>query len=146
VSVTVVVDSNVLVALTIPLEYSEPSLGKIDFWLSTGVDMVAPALWSYEATSAVRKYVYSGKLTQEEAFSAISDLLEIGIRDIEPTQELHRKALEWAERLGDVVAYDPAYLALAEQLDVVFWTADAKLVTKVQALGIDWVHHISAPV
>lgn len=143
---TIVVDSNVLVALVIPLDYSEHAAEKMDGWLTVDADLVSPALWSYEAVSALRKYVASGKLTGEEAEDAVFDLLDLGIRDVMATGELHHKALIWAERLNDFVAYDPAYLALAETLGVAFWTADSKLVRKVKTLGIDWVYDITESV
>jgi predicted nucleic acid-binding protein len=127
----------------IPVEYSGHALEKIEIWLSTDVELVAPALWSYEAVSAIRKYVFAGSLTQEEASAAIVYLSEIGVRVVEPTLDLHLAALKWAEHLKDFVAYDPAYIAVAEQSNTDFWTADAKLVTKTRALGIDWIHHIS---
>jgi predicted nucleic acid-binding protein len=141
--VTIVVDSNVLVALVIPIDYSEQASDKMDGWLAADADLVSPALWSYEAVSAIRKFVASGKLTGEEAQDAMSDLMDLGIREVPATADLHHRALDWAERLKDFVAYDPAYLALAETLKVDFWSADSKLVRKVKALGIDWVHDIS---
>jgi predicted nucleic acid-binding protein len=138
--VTIVVDANLLVALVIPTDYSSQASEKLDGWLSTEADLVSPALWSYEAVSAIRKSVASGVLTGQEARNAVADLLDLGIRDIWATGELHQKTLAWAERLKDFVAYDAAYLALAETLAVPFWTADSKLVRKVKALGIDRRH------
>jgi predicted nucleic acid-binding protein len=145
--VTIVIDANVLVALVIPLEYSGQASEKVDLWLTTGADLVAPLLWTYEAVSAIRKYVASGSLTHAEASAAIQALCALGIRGIEPTEELHFGALRWAERLGDFVAYDPAYLAVAEQLGADFWTADGKLLTKFRDRGLpmSWIHHISEP-
>jgi len=141
--VTIVVDSNVLVALVIPIDYSEQATNMMSGWLGIDADLVSPALWSYEAVSAIRKFVASGTLTGEEARYAVSNLMDLGIRDVPATGELHHKALVWAERLNDFVAYDPAYLALAETLKVEFWSADSKLVRKVKALGINWVHDIT---
>ena len=140
---TIVVDSNVLVALVIPIDYSEQATNMMSGWLGIDADLVSPALWSYEAVSAIRKFVASGTLTGEEARYAVSNLMDLGIRDVPATGELHHKALVWAERLNDFVAYDPAYLALAETLKVEFWSADSKLVRKVKALGINWVHDIT---
>jgi predicted nucleic acid-binding protein len=143
--VTIVIDANVLVALVIPTEYSSKASEKMDGWLATDAALVSPALWSYEAVSAIRKSVASGVLTGQEAKDAVSDLLALGIRDVRATGELHHKALAWAERLKDFVAYDAAYLALAETLSVPFWTADSKLVRKAKALGIDWIYDVTEP-
>ena len=142
---TIVVDSNLLVALVVPVDYSEQASDKVDGWLAADAALVSPALWSYEAVSAIRKYVAAGVMTGQEAQDAVSDLLDLGIQDVLATAELHDKALAWAERLQDFVAYDPAYLALAETLGVDFWSADSKLIRKVKALGIGWVHDITEP-
>lgn len=139
----IVIDANVLVALAVPMTSSARAAERLDGWLKAGAELFAPALWSYEAVSAIRKFVAAGALQQEEAFVAVSHFLAIGIQDIAPSEDLHRKALIWADRLADFVAYDPAYLATAESMNAPFWTADGKLVKKVRALGVDWIHDIS---
>jgi predicted nucleic acid-binding protein len=138
-----VIDANILVSLAIPTPVSARAAEMLDGWLSSEVELFSPSLWSYEAVSAIRKLVSSGGLSQEEAFAAVSHILSLGIQDIPATEELHRKALTWAERLKSFVAYDPAYLALAEQLDAPFWTADGKLARKAKALGVDWIYDVS---
>lgn len=140
---TIVVDANILAALVIPTEYSSQASNKLEGWLVGEADLVSPALWSYEAVSAIRKYVASGLLSGEEAQNAVSNLLDLEIREVGATADLHRRSLVWADRLKSLVAYDSAYLALAESLDVPLWTADSKLVRKVKALGISWVHDIT---
>ena len=114
-------------------------------WLESGQEFFAPALWSYEAVSSIRKYVSAGVLDNQEAFLAVDHLLTLGVQDVTPTVRLHRRALHWAERLSDFVAYDPAYLAVAEEMDAPFWTTDGKLVKRCCALGIDWIFDLSAP-
>jgi predicted nucleic acid-binding protein len=137
-----VVDANVLVALAVPTAASARATELVDEWLTSEVALFAPSLWSYEAVSAIRKFVASGGLSQEGAFTAVAHLLSIEIQDVPATEDLHRKALIWAARFNDFVAYDPAYLALAEHLEAPFWTADSKLARKARALGIDWVHDL----
>jgi predicted nucleic acid-binding protein len=115
--VKIVVDSNVLVALVIPIDYSAKAAEKLATWLESEVSLFAPALWGYEAVSAIRKFVAAGKLETSEAFAAVQKILEFDVHTVSATNELHRAALGWAERLNDLVAYDPAYLAVAEHLD-----------------------------
>ena len=55
------------------------------------------------------------------------------------TLELHRNSLEWANLIGQTVAYDSAYLALAEKLELEFWTADRTLAEGARASGAPWV-------
>jgi len=40
--------------------------------------------------------VASGKLSQEEAFQAVTHLLSVGIQDVPASEELHHMALAWA--------------------------------------------------
>ncbi len=138
----VVVDANVLVALSVSVSYSQAASARLKIWLEGGVALFAPSFWSYEAVSAIRKFVAKGELTQEQALGAVSRLLSLGVREVEPSWELHQKALDWAQRLDHFVAYDGAYLAVAEHLEAAFWTADRPLVEKARELDVDWIHLI----
>ena len=141
----VVLDANLLVALAVPTDYSERAAAEMNRWLERGVDLFAPVLWSYEAVSSLRKFVAAGQLRRDEADVALDQLLAFDVQDVAPTVELHQRALIWAERLQDFVAYDSAYLALAEQLDAPFWTADRKLAKRLRALGFNRVHDVIGP-
>ena len=139
----VVVDANLLVAQVLPLDYSAPARARLEGWVRTGVDLFAPSLWSYEFISALRKYVAQGQLTSGEAQEICTRLPLLAIQDVPPSPDLHQRALLWAERLGQFVAYDGAYLAAAEHLAAEFWTADRKLIEGLRGLKVDWAHHIS---
>lgn len=141
----VVLDANLLVSLVVPMDYSERAAMEMSRWLERGVDLFAPFLWSYEAVSSLRKFVAAGQLRRDEAYTALDHLLAFEVQDVAPTAELHRRALTWAERLQDFVAYDSAYLALAEELDAPFWTADRKLAKRVRSLGFGRVHDVIGP-
>jgi len=52
---------------------------------------------------------------------------------------LHLLARKFAQRFSLLVTYDAHYLALADQLGAQFWSADRRLVRKVQS-QLDWVH------
>lgn len=138
----VVLDANLLVSLAVPMDYSERAALEMGKWLERGVDLFAPFLWSYEAVSSLRKFVAAGQLRRDEAYVALDRLLAFEVHDVAPSVDLHRRALIWAERLQDFVAYDSAYLALAEQLEAPFWTADRKLAKRVRTLGFDLIYTI----
>ena len=53
--------------------------------------------------------------------------MRLGVQLVPPTLELDRMALRWADRLGQTVAYDAHYLALAETLGCDFRTVDRRL-------------------
>lgn len=100
-----ILDANVLVALAIPTAASDKAAERMSDWLASGQEFFAPALWSYEAVSSIRKYVSAGVLDNQEAFTAIDHLLTLGVQDVTPTVTLQRRALLWAERLSGFVAY-----------------------------------------
>jgi predicted nucleic acid-binding protein len=141
--VRVVVDANVLVALAVPTDYSSPASEKVRAWMAADVAMFAPTLWSYEAASALRKSVASGRLSHDAALQAISNLLQLGIREVNPALELLNGSLGWADRLQALVVYDSAYLAVAELLGADLWTADRKLANRARFLELNWVRHIT---
>lgn len=139
VHVRLILDANILVALAIPTAASAEAAKWMDAWLASKREFFAPALWSYEAVSSIRKYVSAGVIDRQEAYSAVDRLLTLGVQDVAPSVTLQRRALQWAERLSGFVAYDAAYLAVAEELEAPFWTTDGKLVKKARGLGVDWI-------
>ena len=50
-------------------------------------------------------------------------------------EELALAALRWSSKLGQARAYDAFYVALAEKKRALLWTADARLVQGLRALG-----------
>ena len=78
-------------------------------------------------------------MSLSEAEARLETLARLGVQLVPPTPELDRLALRWAGRLGQTVAYDAHYLALAETLGCDFWTADRRLA---EAAGVSWVHWI----
>ena len=138
----VVVDANLAVALVLELPYSRACLKKVQEWHDADVDLLAPSLWLYEIASTLRKFTASRRLEAEDAAASLNDLCALGVSVFEPTPALSLSALEWAESLGQRVAYDGAYLALAAQEQVEFWTADRRLATAARAAGADWVRYV----
>jgi predicted nucleic acid-binding protein len=141
--VKIVPDANIVVALVISLPYSEAAIRKMQQWLQEEAELVAPALWSYEVASILRKTVALRGLSPEMAAANLQDILSMEIRQVPPTPALHLKALDWAARLNQTVAYDAAYLALAESEGAEFWTADRRLADSASQAGVLWVHYIS---
>ena len=85
--------------------------------------LAAPELIDLEVVSVWRRQVTAKLLTARRAAAALSDL------EVLPLQRSsHRQLLGriWALRHA-ATAYDAAYVALAEALDVVLVTADARL-------------------
>lgn len=111
-------------------------------WIARDELLVAPTLLSYEVTSIFRKAVARGLMTTDEAADAVEKLLAADVHWVAPSTALNRRALEWAERLGQWVAHDAAYLAVAESAGVDLWTTDGRLANGARQLGLEWVRPI----
>ena len=88
-----------------------------------GQSLVAPELIDLETTSVIRRQSLAGKLDARRAGLALTDLLELPLRRA-PHRPLLDRCWELRENL---TVYDACYVALAEVLDVVLLTADARL-------------------
>ena len=122
----VCVDSSLVLKLAVPEEDSERAQEQWEQWAQQGTEVVAPPLLWYEVTSVLRNRAHRGRLTLDESSEALEALLSLNISIVSPT-DLHRRAWELATRLDQPTAYDAHYLALAQELDCPFWTADHRL-------------------
>lgn len=136
-----VVDANLAVALVLPTPYSAQAQALWERWSVEAMDVFAPDLWAYEVTSALRKAVSITGMPSPEAEAHLDTVMRLGVQLVPPTLELDRLALRWADRLGQAVAYDAHYLALAETLGCDFWTADHRLADSA-GTEVPWVHWI----
>jgi len=135
----VVVDAGIGIAVLLPLPDSGEAHRLFHKWITRDVERWAPVLWEYEVVSVVRKYVAAGQLSDAQADAALEALAGLGVRTVPPDHGLHVRTLRWAAALKQVVAYDAAYLALAEHLDAEFWTTDRRLAQRARELQITWV-------
>jgi len=97
--------------------------GLVDRVLRSGEGIAAPHLLDVEVAHVLRRFVIAGELTEARAREAIDDHLAMGI-----ARYPHDGLLEriWQLR-ANCTAYDAAYLALAEALDVALITCDKRL-------------------
>ena len=121
----VVVDASVAVKWLVREAYSVEALELVASWAAAGVTLVAPHLMPAEVSNALHKRVVSDELSVTAASRQIELLVASGMELIE-TPSLHVRALALASELNQTAAYDAHYLALAEELDCEFWTADAR--------------------
>lgn len=135
----VVIDANIAIALLAERPYTSSAEQRVVEWKRQHVRLCAPSLWTSEVISGLRKLVFSGKMDQESALQAIAKMEKWGVLIYLPDTDLNQKALVWAGKLEQMVAYDAQYLALAERLQVDFYTADKKLFNRCQTLGLSFV-------
>ncbi|MEW5871172.1 MAG: type II toxin-antitoxin system VapC family toxin [Chloroflexota bacterium] len=139
---SIVVDANLVIAVVLPLPYSEHAWRMMSTWKQARETLYAPVLWEYEAANTLRKASVAGLLSTAEATNALQRMLALNIQSVQPTLDLHQDALKWAERLGQSRAYDAHYIALAQSLGAAFWTGDKRLANSMQHLGANWVYWV----
>lgn len=104
------------------------------------ITIIAPSLIIYEMESAVRRYVYTHKITEQAGDKSLSmiDILPI---QIQSHPLMHKKARELAKQFNQVRVYDNAYTALAELRGCDFWTGDEKFYNSVMK-KLPFVHFV----
>jgi len=89
----------------------------------TGLTLHAPHLLDIEVTHALRRYALGGQIDSERGRAALAILIDLPLN-----RYPHRLLLPriWDLR-NNLTAYDAAYVALAEALDVPLITRDHRL-------------------
>ena len=88
-----------------------------------GHTLVAPELIDLETSSVIRRQLQAGMLDQRRAGLALTDLVELPLR-----RAAHRPLLARCWELREnITVYDAADVAVAELLDALLVTADARL-------------------
>ena len=125
---TIVVDASVAAKWFVEEEYSKEARTLRDAYADGLVDLAAPSLMPYEVINALK---YSGEFGEDE-LKKIAEILEnLQITLHQLTGETARKTIETSMRKG-ITIYDAAYVALAQQLDTILYTADPKLIKKTE--------------
>jgi predicted nucleic acid-binding protein len=88
-----------------------------------GEQLAAPELVDLEVVSTLRRAARTGRLEQGRSTQALADLAALPLRRVPHLPLLPRV---WELR-DNLTAYDAAYVALAEALDVLLLTADRPL-------------------
>jgi predicted nucleic acid-binding protein len=116
----IVIDASAVIDLLL----DTPRAGAIDRRLSSsGQTIHAPHLLDVEVIQVIRRFWMGKQLDKKRAAEAISDYADLPIERY-PHQLLLGRIWELRQNL---TAYDAAYVALAEALDVPLLTTDARL-------------------
>ncbi len=87
-------------------------------------ELNAPTLLDFEIVSALRGLTLGGQLTAARAQDALTDFDDLEVRRWPSGDGLRRRAFQLRD---NVSAYDAAYVTLAEALDCLLLTRDARL-------------------
>ena len=128
-SAALVLDSSVIVKWFRQGEIlAEQALVLRNAYLGGRVSLLAPVLCVFEIANVLR---YKEDLTAEQIQEAVQSLFEIGLDFIAPSVGLMRRVVEIALDCK-ITVYDATFVALAENLEVEFITADKSLVDRLK--------------
>ena len=123
----VVVDASVVVKWFVEEEYSKEALMLRDSYADGAIDLIAPSLLRFEVINALK---YSGAFGEDELKEVLRALDDYQITLFDLEGDYGEKAIEIVMRKG-ITMYDAAYVALALVQDATLYTADEKLLEKV---------------
>jgi len=139
----VVVDASLALKWILSESDSSAAITLLGEWNTRKVEVIAPALFAYEATNILYRQVVVGKLTYDETKKLLAKLFSIGIElDFSHYMNTSARAMEFSHRFGLPAAYDAHYLALAEREKCDYWTADARLWYTIRD-KLPWVRRLS---
>ncbi len=140
---TVVVDASLALKWVLSESDSSTAITLLREWNTQKVEVIAPALFAYEATNILYRQVVVGKLTYDETKKLLAKLFSIGVElDFSHYISISMRAMEFSHRFGLPAAYDPHYLALAEREQCDYWTADTRLWNSIGG-KLPWVRRLS---
>ncbi|MGZ3609599.1 MAG: type II toxin-antitoxin system VapC family toxin [Ktedonobacteraceae bacterium] len=139
----VVVDASLALKWVLSEADSNTAIALLQTWDTAKIEIIAPALFTYEATNILYRQVVTNKLSYEEVKKLLTKLLSIGILlNFVQHREISIRAMELSHHFGLPAAYDAHYLALAEHEKCEYWTADTRLWNAVRD-KLPWVHLLS---
>lgn len=107
-------------------------------WSDAQLKMIAPTLIFYEVTNVFHRYVVTGQISPERAQQLLTQALALEVT-VYQEMALHQQALSFAQRFSLPASYDAHYLALSEKMHAEFWSADRRLIERVQST-LAWVN------
>jgi predicted nucleic acid-binding protein len=122
----VAIDASFLLKLFLPEDSSDEVERQWRNWIENSVEVVAPTLIVFEASSVLRNKVFRGILNDGDATEMVDRIRRLDLSLIY-AQELIELAWEIGAILKAPTLYDSFYLAVAKLFEVPFWTADQRL-------------------
>jgi predicted nucleic acid-binding protein len=133
----VCIDASLALKLVLPEPDSKTARALWQKWIAEQAVRVAPPLFLSEGISVIRNRAYRKHLLADEADEAAKSFLNLPVEIVSPSGLVER-AWELSKKFERPNAYDSHYLALAENLQREFWTADERLFNTLRA-ELVWV-------
>ena len=125
----------------VPDPLTKVAIAQIRTWERTDVSLIAPALFTFEVTSSLRRMVYLKQISPQDGEDAFSKFQRMPVR-ISHRSQIFQVAWEMAKDLNRPRAYDTAYLAVSRLHECDFWTADKRIYNAVHD-RLAWVKLLS---
>lgn len=124
-----VIDASVVAKWLLPDEEDLTADAVKEDFAKRIIAISVPAFIFYEINNLLKSAVLSGRINAKDATRLYGNFLDFEF-SVYWSRQLLKAALEKALEFN-ISSYDASYVALAEYLQVPFYTADAKLVKKV---------------
>src|SRR4051794_25320602 len=105
----VVADSGIFIATVLTETYSAQGEQLVRTWREQAIQIAAPALFRYEIVAVMRRSVYRGHLSEEQAIKGRDALLEYPVQTF-IDDALLKRGFELATQYSRPTAYDAQYL------------------------------------
>lgn len=126
---TIIVDTSVIIKWLLPDEYNLSVIKIKNNFASKNVTIVIPYLTYYEVSSVLSIAVRRQRVDEETCKELLRAFTELEFV-VYATKELFAQTLIKSVQYN-ISSYDAAYIALSEELQIPFITADEKLIKKV---------------
>ncbi|MBI5115353.1 type II toxin-antitoxin system VapC family toxin [Candidatus Poribacteria bacterium] len=119
-------------------EHGAKALDILESHVTERISLHAPALLEFEVANGLAIAKRRARVGDNDVLKAIEGFVALGIA-LHPLSPLFQKVLDYTERLN-ISAYDAAYVALAEALQIQLVTADKRLFDSARKLNfIKWI-------
>jgi predicted nucleic acid-binding protein len=123
----IVVDTSVAVKWLFPeADFAGAAFALLEAELSMDEPILGPPLLYSEVTNVIRRRQFRANVPRERALSLLKQFMAIPIAIVEP-DNLHRRALVFANDFDLPATDDAHFMALAEAYGCHLWTDDQRL-------------------
>ncbi len=120
-------------------EYGQKALSILDKYISNELDILAPSLLEYEVINGLIIAKKRGRIQEKKLLLGIDGFASLELKLINLSL-YYPKVIHYC-KVYDLSAYDASYLALADEENIPFVTADKGIhnVTKKELKRVEWL-------